>query len=42
VLKSVAEKHLVKTEDLYVCCGYSDIRSVWFSGTVIVGGGSDP
>jgi hypothetical protein len=36
VLKSVAKKCLVKTEDLHASCGYSDIWSVWFSGTVVV------
>jgi hypothetical protein len=42
VLKSVAKKRLVKTQDLYVCCGYSYIWSVWFSGTVGVSCGGDP
>jgi hypothetical protein len=28
VLKSVTRKRLVKTEDLYICCGYSDNWSV--------------
>jgi hypothetical protein len=36
VLKSVAKKCLLKTEDFYVCCSYSDIWRVWFSGTVII------
>jgi hypothetical protein len=26
----------VKTEDFYVCCGYSDNWRVWFSETVII------
>jgi phage anti-repressor protein len=42
VLKSVAKKRLVKTEDFYVRCDYSDNWSVWFSGTVIVGCGGNP
>jgi hypothetical protein len=42
VLKAVSRKCLVKTEDFYVDCGYSDIWSVWFSGTVVVGSGGDP
>jgi hypothetical protein len=42
VLKSVTRKRLLKTEDFYVSCGYSDIWSVWFSGTVIVGCDGDP
>jgi hypothetical protein len=41
VLKPVAKKRLVKAEDFYVRCDYSDIWSVWFSGTVIVGCGGD-
>jgi hypothetical protein len=41
-LKAVTRISLVKTEDFYVCCGYSDIWSVWFSGTVIVDCGGDP
>jgi hypothetical protein len=41
-LKSVVKKRLVKTKDCYVSSGYSDILTVWFSGTVIVGCGSDP
>jgi hypothetical protein len=32
----------VKTKDFYVSYGYSDIWSVWFSGTVGVGCGGDP
>jgi phage anti-repressor protein len=36
VLKSVAKKHLLKTEDFYVRCDYSDNWSVWFSETVII------
>jgi hypothetical protein len=31
----------VKTEDFDVSSSYSDIWSVWFSGTVIVGCGGD-
>jgi hypothetical protein len=31
----------VKTEDFYVCCGYSDNWSVWLIGTVIVCCGGD-
>jgi hypothetical protein len=34
VLKSIAKKRLVKTEDFYVSCRYSDIWSVGFSGTI--------
>jgi hypothetical protein len=26
----------MKTDDFYVCCGYSDIRRVWFSEYVII------
>jgi hypothetical protein len=26
----------VKTEDFYVCCGYSDVWRVWFNETVII------
>jgi hypothetical protein len=37
VLKSVAKKCLVKAEDFYVSCDYSDIWSVRFSGIVIIG-----
>jgi hypothetical protein len=33
VLKSVARKRLVKTEDFYVSCDYNGNWSVWFSGT---------
>jgi phage anti-repressor protein len=36
MLKSVARKRLVKTENIYVCCGYSDTWRVWFSETVII------
>jgi hypothetical protein len=32
----------VKAEDFFVSCDYSDIWSVWFSGTVIIGCGGDP
>jgi hypothetical protein len=39
VLKSVARKHLVKTEDFYVRCDHNDNWSVWFNATVIVGCG---
>jgi hypothetical protein len=42
VLKSVTIKRLVRTKIFYVSCGYSDIWSVWFSGTVIVGCGGYP
>jgi hypothetical protein len=31
----------VKTKDFYVSCVYSDIWSVWFSGSVIVRCGGD-
>jgi hypothetical protein len=41
VLKSVARKLLVKTENFYVSCDYNDNCSVWFSGTVIVACGED-
>jgi hypothetical protein len=41
-LKSVTRKRLVKTKYFYVSCGHSDILSVWFSGTVIVGCVGDP
>jgi hypothetical protein len=36
VLKSFTRKRLSKTDDSYVCCGYSDIWRVWFSETVII------
>jgi hypothetical protein len=36
VLKSVAKKRLLMTEDFYVCCGYSDIFRVWLSESVII------
>jgi hypothetical protein len=36
VLKSIAKKCLVKTEDFYVCCGYSDNWRVWFSESAII------
>jgi hypothetical protein len=42
VLKSVARKRLLKTKDFYVSCDYNDNWSVWLSGTVIIGYGSDP
>jgi hypothetical protein len=42
VFKLVTRKRLVKTKDFYASCGYSDIWSVWFGGTVIVGFGGDP
>jgi hypothetical protein len=42
VLKPIAKKCLVKTEDSYVSRDYSDNWSVWFSGTVIFGCGGDP
>jgi hypothetical protein len=38
VLKSVAKKRLVKTEDFYVSCDYNDNWSVWFTRTVIITG----
>jgi hypothetical protein len=41
VLKSVAKTHLVKMEDFYVSCDYSENWSVWFSGTVIFGCGGN-
>jgi hypothetical protein len=34
--------YLVKTIYFYVSCGYNDIWSVRFGGTVIVGCGGDP
>jgi hypothetical protein len=42
VLKPVAKKRLVKTEDFHVSCDYNDNWSVWLSGTVLVGYGGDP
>jgi hypothetical protein len=42
MLKYVAKKRQVNTRDLYLSCDYSDIWSVWFSGTVINGYGGDP
>jgi hypothetical protein len=36
VLKSVAKKRLVKTEDFYVCCGYSDNWRLWFRESAII------
>jgi hypothetical protein len=35
VLNSVSRKRLVKTEDFYVWCGYSDNWSVYVGKTVI-------
>jgi hypothetical protein len=32
----------VKAKDFHKDCVYSDVWSVWFSGTVIVGCGGDP
>jgi hypothetical protein len=42
VLNSVTRQRLMKTEDFYVSCGYNDIWSMWFSGSVIVGCVVDP
>jgi hypothetical protein len=36
VLKSVAKKCLMKTEEICVCCGYSVIWRVWFSEAVTI------
>jgi hypothetical protein len=42
VLKSVAKERLVKKEDFFMSCDYSDNWSVRFSGTVTVGCGGNP
>jgi hypothetical protein len=41
VLKLVAKKRLLNTEDFYVRCDYSDNWSVWFGGTFMVCCGGD-